>query len=254
MYNMQMKFKMMNSAMWRVRDKHFADYIGSQITTNEVDDAIDNKRSARATHSRGQILLGAIDAVCRAIAHTNEAARIARRDIETMQHHFGCPTFFLTVTPDDDNHILIQIYSQTFLSPQVDIDNMTDEEIFRLSNLKTDLRIAFPGICAFFFEAMLNIVLHDVIGWDKQNNCPTTASEGVFGQIQAVSVSVEEQGRRTLHAHILIWEKSLNNLRTTLYTGTEHVARAAKRQIIEKIDSLCSTDFFFPNGGTTQTP
>jgi hypothetical protein len=162
MYNMQMKFKMMNSAMWRVRDKHFADYIGSQITTNEVDDAIDNKRSARATHSRGQILLGAIDAVCRAIAHTNEAARIARRDIETMQHHFGCPTFFLTVTPDDDNHILIQIYSQTFLSPQVDIDNMTDEEIFRLSNLKTDLRIAFPGICAFFFEAMLNIVLHDV--------------------------------------------------------------------------------------------
>jgi hypothetical protein len=62
---------------------------------------------------------------------------------------------------------------------------MTDEEIFKLSNLKTALRIELPGICAFFFEAMWNIVLHDVIGWDKQNNCPTTESGGVFGQIQA---------------------------------------------------------------------
>ena len=254
MYNMQMKFKMLNSAIWRVRDKLFSDYIGSKVTCQQIDEAIDNKRNNRdATSSRGSSLLGAIDAVCKAIPHTNEAAKVARRDIETMQHHFGCPTFFLTVTPDDDNHILIQIYSQNVLSATSTIDEMTDDEVFELSKQKTELRIKFPGICAYFFELMIDIVLKDVIGWDVKNKCRTTNTPGLFGDITAVSVSVEEQGRRTLHAHILLWDQNLNELRTQLYTGTDHVARQVKNEIITKVDTLSSTGFFFDQEGKKGT-
>jgi hypothetical protein len=75
-------------------------------------DAINNShrgnfRSHNSTNG-GDIILGAVDTTCKRIPHTNLATKRARRDIETMQHHFGSPNF-LTVTPDDDNHMLVQI-------------------------------------------------------------------------------------------------------------------------------------------------
>ena len=216
-YNMQMKFKMMTTAMWKVRDKHFADYISTEISTHDVDEAIEEKRYGARTH-RANAFLGAIDAVCKAIPHTNEAAKIARRDIETMQHHFGCPTYFLTITPDDDNHFLIQVFSQITLSPTKNIDEMTDDEIFQLSKSKTELRIKFPGVSAYFFEVMIDIVLTDVIGWDKQNNCPTTTTGGVFGKISALTISVEEQGRRHITCtHSYMGRVSKYNANTTIH-------------------------------------
>ena len=252
-YNMQLKFDMMRSASWQLRDKHFCDIISSRLTINDIDDAIHCKRSRRQTQTNeGGLLLGAIDAVCKVIPHSNQAAAAARRKMETMQHHFGCPTFFLTVTPDDDNHMLIQILSQEYIDKQNNVDDMTDEEVFQLSSDKTALRIKFPGICAYFFELMLDIIMQHVIGWDKIHHKPFPTAPRIFGNVSALTISVEEQGRRSLHAHILIWNNDLNEKRSDLFIATEHIAREAKKQIISKIDELSSTGFFF-NTKTTHT-
>jgi Helitron helicase-like domain at N-terminus/PIF1-like helicase len=252
-YNMQLKFLLMRSAFWKLRNEHFAEFLTTEITTEQVDAAIHNKRRGTDYQlGRGNSLLGAIDAICKSVPHTNEAANVARRQMETMQHHFGCPTFFLTVTPDDDNHILIQILSGTHFCGPKYVDEMTDDENFKLSSDKTELRIKFPGVCAFFFELMLEIVLRDVIGWDRSKNAPVHNFVGIFGELEAVSVSVEEQGRRTLHAHILIWEESLKEKRNLLFTATQHVRRQVKKDIISKIDSLSAGNLFF-SGETSPT-
>jgi hypothetical protein len=156
LYNMQMKFKMVNTAGYRVRSKLYASILSEQISPTDVYDAIDHTRGGRIFESesvtRGQVLLGAVDAICKYIPHTNEAANRARRDMETMQHHFGSPTYFLTVTPDDDNHILVQIYSEEILSSVGATDTMNDEQVFELSQQKNALRIKNPGVCAFFLK------------------------------------------------------------------------------------------------------
>jgi hypothetical protein len=128
--NMQMKFRMLESAGWQLRNKTSAELLATQIKPEHIYDAIDQTRNgtfgAQTWSNAGLIFRGAIDAICRNIPHTNETTKQARRHIETMQHHFGCPMFFLTVAPDDDNHILVQIYSEEILSTIGATDRMND--------------------------------------------------------------------------------------------------------------------------------
>jgi Helitron helicase-like domain at N-terminus/PIF1-like helicase len=244
-YNMQMKYKMVNSAGWKIRHKLCAQLLAKQLTAQDIYDAIENTRNATGNYGRGHVLLGAIDTICKTIPHTNEAARRARREIETMQHHFGCPTFFLTVTPDDDNHILVQIYASSICSANKNINTMSDDEINELVQKKTALRIKYPGLCAYFFEIILDIIIKDVLRWDKTKNVPIGNIPSIFGKIDALSVSVEEQGRRTLHAHLLLWVGELNRTRNKMYSCTEHTMREAAKIIINKVDDLCSSKMFF---------
>jgi Helitron helicase-like domain at N-terminus/PIF1-like helicase len=257
LYNMQMKYWMLESATWQLRNKAHASVLSSPFSPTDVYDSIDlNRRGICRGNSNmngGQVLLGAVDAICKRIPHTNEATKRARRDIETMQHHFGSPTFFLTVTPDDDNHILVQIYSDEILTSLGATDRMNDDEVFALSTRKKALRIKNPGVTAYFFELMIDILFRDVIGWDKVNKTPIPSVEGIFGKVTAVTMSIEEQGRRTLHAHILLWVSNLNKVRTDLFSNDRFVVRTAKDIIISKIDDLCSTKFVF-NGEQIRQP
>jgi hypothetical protein len=45
-------------------------------------------------NGHGRQFLNAIDAIAKAVPHTNEAAKRARQDGEAHQHHFGMPSFF----------------------------------------------------------------------------------------------------------------------------------------------------------------
>jgi hypothetical protein len=109
-----------------------------------------------------------------------------------MQHNFGMPTHFLTVTPDDDNSILLQVYSH------IDIDintSATDEkdsaEIEKNARKRTELRIKYPGIAATIFEDILHVVIETVIGWDLKTGKPKI---GLYGTPLALSSTIEEQG------------------------------------------------------------
>ena len=250
-YNMQTKYTMVQSAGWRIRHKLCAQLLAQNLTAQDIYDAIENTRNATGRYGRGHVLLGAIDAICKTIPHTNEAAKRARREIETMQHHFGCPTFFLTVTPDDDNHILVQIYANSVCSSNKDINTMSDEQINELAKEKTALRIKYPGVCAYFFEIVLDIIIRDVLKWNKTKNVPIGSTPSIFGNINAISVSIEEQGRRTLHAHLLLWVHELNETRNKMYSCTEKTMRKAAKIIIDKVDDLCSSKMFF-NGKTVR--
>jgi hypothetical protein len=79
------------------------------------------------------------------------------------------PTHFLTVTPDDDNSILLQIHSQTDIDiNSTPVDEMDSAETENGAQKRKELRIKYPGIAAMVFEAMLNIIIENVIGWNMK--------------------------------------------------------------------------------------
>ena len=73
-------------------------------------------------------LLDTVDATARALPHTNEASRQAHGFGESMQHHFGMSSVFLTVTFDDENSFLIQVVSNQKIDDDTPSDDLTDQE------------------------------------------------------------------------------------------------------------------------------
>jgi Helitron helicase-like domain at N-terminus len=257
LYNMQLKNQMAKSARWKIRNKGTAELLANEITIQDVDNAITQHRNKTYNHfgetSAGHRLLTSIDAICKLIPHTNEAAKKAKGDLEAMQHTFGCPTFFLTITPDDDYHMIVHAYSGGSHLLSQSFETMSNNDIYELSKSKINNRIKHPGVCAFFFEAALDIVFNNVIGWDRQSNSHSVSNpSGIFGKIDALFASIEEQGRRTLHAHILIWVHRLNVVRNKIYSPNRHIARAAMKTIVENIDMVCSNKSFFNDANVTR--
>ena len=57
----------------------------------------------------------------------------------------------------------------------------------------------------------MNILLEEVVGWDLEKHCKTE-NQGYFGNVKALNFAIEEQGRQTLHVHMLLWIEQLDKL------------------------------------------
>jgi hypothetical protein len=243
LYNMKVKMKMVKGATWRVREKATAAQLATELNAEEIDRAISNRRSRIPGYGAGDQLLKAVDAIARGVAHTNEAAKRARRTVECMQHNFGMPTHFLTVTPDDDNNILLQVYSQEDLDLNTStVDGMDVDELHRRASNRTKLRIKQPGIAAMAFEHILDIIIETVIGWDTATN---EGKIGLFGKVIAFTSTIEEQGRRTLHVHFQIWIEKFIAMRNALHSNERQMVREARSYMCREASRTMSTSLFF---------
>jgi len=140
LYNISFKQNMVRTAGLKSRNKLHATHIATEITPENVFDAIDSKRrKTLQANTPGATYLTAIDAVTGAIPHTNEATKKARGLGEAHQHHFGNSAWFLTVTPDDDNSFLIQAYSGVQIDDDTPIESLSDEELYARSKERTKL-------------------------------------------------------------------------------------------------------------------
>ncbi|MCK7498888.1 MAG: helitron helicase-like domain-containing protein [Comamonadaceae bacterium] len=172
LYNLVMKQAMVRHAGFRVRNNADARMLAEEITTEDVTEAMSFARlnggvtTGTRNNDHGRQFLNAVDTIAGAVPHTNESAKRARRDAEAIQHHFGIPTYFLTIVPDDDNSFLVQIYSQVIIDDNQSVNDLSDSELMTRAKQRSQLRIKYPGICAYFFQAVLEIVIEEVIGWD----------------------------------------------------------------------------------------
>ena len=247
LYNMKMKIKMVRGASWRVRHMSTASLLATELNEEDIDIAVKNRRAGMLSSGTGEQFLKAIDAIGRGVAHTNEAAKKARRTAECLQHNFGMPTHFLTVTPDDDNSILVQSYSQKDIDINSKaVDDMDVAEIENLGRKRKELRIKVPGIAAMVFEDILDIIIESVIGWDRKS---CTGRLGLFGVPLAFTCTVEEQGRKTLHTHIQIWTKEIYEERSKLFSSNREQSRNANQTLCKEAERTMGTSFFF-NGYT----
>jgi hypothetical protein len=243
LYNMKVKMKMVRGASWRVRQNTTATLLATELNEEDIDIAVRNRQSGNIGYGAGDQLLKAVDAIARGVAHTNEAAKKARRTVECMQHNFGMPTHFLTVTPDDDNSILLQAYSQTDIDVNTSpVDQMDAAEIDDRASQRRRLRIRLPGIAAMAFEHVLDIIIDTVIGWDKKTD---KGKKGLFGTPDAYTGTIEEQGRKSLHVHFQIWIKVIYDARTDLHSTNRNTERAAIDFICKEAARTMGSVFFF---------
>ena len=109
---------------------------------------------------------------------------------------------------------------------------------------RTALRLKFPGICAFFYEAVLEIIIEEVIGWNLKKGMARENCTGLFGEPIAFTATTEEQGRRSLHTHFQIWVKHFDKIRENLHSFERFDRRSAKRIIAQAMDQAGSCSFF----------
>ena len=64
--------------------------------------------------------------------------------------------------------------------------------------------------CSVCARCFYDAILKEVVGLDPDSGAPLNV-EGHFGKVRAVLATIEEQSRKTLHAHILLWIEEIAN-------------------------------------------
>ena len=143
----------------------------------------------------------------------------------------------MTLTPDDDNSLLVKVLSGS-MNNEIGkaVDEMSNTEVEAAARSRTEIRLRYPGICAYVFEVLLDIVIKNVIGWDLENACASSDSPGLFGIPLAFSTSTEEQGRRMLHVHFQIWIKEMIEQRKLLNDNDVETRRRSEKFLCAEAD------------------
>ena len=226
-FNLYHRQKMVDSACWRVWSKEGRDQRLSDLTPDKVVNEIQirNKQRNRSDvrDRDASEFLGQINAISKALPHTNDVAKKGRKDVLAMQINYGFPDIFFTISPPDDNSFIITVYSGIKELPR-DVNNLTQEELTRLAKQRDNLRFKYPGISTFNFERILSVVMKEIVGWKNQLG-------GFFGKPKAYFHSVEEQARKTLHVHMLLWIDDLPYRKDDLHLHSKPVTNLIKRNL-----------------------
>jgi hypothetical protein len=86
-------------------------------------------------------------------------------------------------------------------------------------------------------------VIEHVIGWDLHNG-EGKQHAGAFGDCEAWYTPIEEQGRKTLHSHFLIWIKGWSKLLKGLYSANLNVRNEAAVELASYAEHVVSTKLF----------
>ena len=159
--------------------------------------------------------LKSLRASCSNLPHTNEATEEARQTYFSMLMKFGLPAMFLTITPDDLRNFRIMVYSLIgkegeYISSFGERPDITDAEILADFQYRQAARVKYPGLCAVEYQRIVTNVIKNVFNWDVDEQ--KSIGNGLFGRIIGYALATEEQGRKTLHGHFLIFVKDWKHI------------------------------------------
>ena len=240
------------------------------MTANQLERAICKARLHPGSHSlqkeTGNRFLNSVYAGCRLLPHSNEATRTARQTYFSYCIAFGLPCIFLTITPDDLRNFRLVVYSLVegkFVSGMENVNQLSDDQILIDFKVRTEVRFQHPGLCAEEYHRIVNLVIKHLFNWDMENQ--KSNGMGLFAEIDAFCLATEEQGRKTLHGHFLIFVKNWNQVLTVLQhqgRNNDHLADALSLSsaIIQSkafYANACSAQLFSDfddNGPLNQVP
>ena len=209
-HNMFERQRMVSNSYIKTSDQEAENF--ANITPEEMNDAIDRLADGSRGSGDADQFLKRMKAVCSAMAHTEGAAKKARQKMFAMIQRFGLPAVMFTITPEDSMNFRIRIMAKGSNGEQNPPTVNNNHEV--LCDFVTDcakLRSKYPGFCSFDFEQVIAITVRHLLGWDNDKKV-NIENVGLFGDLDAWTYTVEEQGRKTLHAHFLLWVKDWRSL------------------------------------------
>jgi len=117
----------------------------------------------------------------------------------------------------------------------------SEEQCIADFNLRKKTRLDFPGACSLYFEGVMQIVLEVLLGWNSKEQRGT--EDGIMGELDAWGMAVEEQARKTLHSHWLLWSKRLANMRDEVFSGNKDRQDKARADFCTHIDEVMSASY-----------
>ena len=107
-------------------------------------------------------------------------------------------------------------------------------------NVRQKIRMTYPGLCSLDFQSLMDFMWKFIIGWDNEKK---QGNHGVFGKPLAACETDEEQGRKTLHSHWLVWIEDFNSVRFMCHDEEENVRRKAKSLLKNYVESTMCASF-----------
>jgi hypothetical protein len=202
-HNMYERKRMVDSLYMSVSDEQ-KQSIG-ELEEDDLHDAIQRYLGRKSGTDPADMFLRKLTAITGPMAHTEQAAKKARKNMFSMITKFGLPSVLFTITPEDGMNFRVKIMSHGgngCIDPPLttENDNTIKELVIDCANIRTE----YPGLCAFDFENILAITIEHLIGWDRKKH-HNIKGKGILVDIAAWACAIEEQGRKTLHAHFLFW-------------------------------------------------
>ncbi len=192
----------------------------TSLELNAAIEAVRKNNPVRYSSRPENHFLRSIHACCKDLPHSNEASEQWRTKFFSCLMRFGLPAIMLTVTPDDSRAFRIVAYALseenagTLLDEEVNVHSLSDEDILADFNICGDIRMSYPGLCAEEYSHIMDLIIKHVISWDC--NRQTANGIGLFGKVQAWCLATEEQARKTLHGHMLVFIEGWNDILKSL--------------------------------------
>ena len=171
-------------------------------------------------------LIKDLDAISGKMHGSTTSKKYMRSEIWSLINFLGAPSWYITLSPADIQHPICVYYSGT------------DEE-FKPKVVPYDERMRSvcrnPVAGARFFHFMVKTFIEDVLGVEASHR-------GLYGDTAGYYGTVEQQGRLTLHLHMLLWIKGYLNpqeLRDKIMNSDE----AWQNRLYKYLESCHSGEF-----------
>ena len=130
-----------------------------------------------------------LDHVGRHVQGSITNKKYMRNEIWSLISFMGAPSWFITFSPADNRHPICLYFADTQekFSPTI----CAPDECYRLIANN-------PVAGARFFHFMVEAFIEQVLGVGQHHR-------GLYGKTSAYYGTVEQQGRLTLHLHLLLW-------------------------------------------------
>ena len=127
-------------------------------------------------------------------------------------------------------------------SPQVELLDLLSSDFIADLKRRKDIRRYYPGACSLEFQNIMEIVIKTLFNWDTKKQ--VAKGPGIFRTVVTFVPADEEQGHKTLHHHIQIWVKEIDQkLRKELFQEDKKEEGKARTKFQNYIDKIMSTSF-----------
>jgi hypothetical protein len=172
-------------------------------------------------------ILKDLDHVAGKVEGSLTSKKYMRNEIWAITSYLGAPSWYITLSPADVKHPICLYYADTKEEFMPAIKGYEDSQRLIANN---------PVAGARFFDYMIKMFIKHVLG--VKTNHP-----GLYGETSAYYGTVEQQGRLTLHLHLLLWLKNSltpQEIRDKIMNTDSDF----QKRIIEYLESVHAGEFF----------